>query len=100
MLHPLGLEAMGGAGADWILLDCEHGPGDPNEVLVALQAMQAGTATAIARPAWNDSVLIKRYLDLGVNTLLIGFELLVASLQAYVFAVLTCIYLHDAVHLH
>mgnify|MGYP003351920644 CR=1 FL=1 len=35
MLHPLGLEAMGGAGADWILLDCEHGPGDPNEVLVA-----------------------------------------------------------------
>jgi F-type H+-transporting ATPase subunit a len=24
----------------------------------------------------------------------------VASLQAYVFAILTCIYLHDAVHLH
>jgi F-type H+-transporting ATPase subunit a len=39
-------------------------------------------------------------LSFGVNTLLIGFELLVASLQAYVFAVLTCIYLHDAVHLH
>ena len=27
-------------------------------------------------------------------------EVLVASLQAYVFAILTCIYLHDAVHLH
>ncbi len=39
-------------------------------------------------------------LSLGVNTLLIGFELLVATLQAYVFAILTCIYLHDAVHLH
>ncbi len=39
-------------------------------------------------------------LSLGVNTILIGFELLVATLQAYVFAVLTCIYLHDAVHLH
>jgi len=39
-------------------------------------------------------------LSLGVNTLLIGFEVLVACLQAYVFAVLTCIYLHDAVHLH
>jgi F-type H+-transporting ATPase subunit a len=24
----------------------------------------------------------------------------VAFLQAYVFAILTCIYLHDAVHLH
>ncbi len=39
-------------------------------------------------------------LSLAVNTMLIGFELLVACLQAYVFAVLTCIYLHDAVHLH
>jgi len=39
-------------------------------------------------------------LALGLNTVLIGFELLVATLQAYVFAVLTCIYLHDAVHLH
>jgi F-type H+-transporting ATPase subunit a len=39
-------------------------------------------------------------LSLSVNVVLIGFELLVASLQAYVFAILTCIYLHDAVHLH
>jgi len=35
-----------------------------------------------------------------VNVVLMGFELLVAALQAYVFAILTCIYLHDAVHLH
>ena len=39
-------------------------------------------------------------LSLSVYVILIGFELLVASLQAYVFAILTCIYLHDAVHLH
>jgi F-type H+-transporting ATPase subunit a len=39
-------------------------------------------------------------LALAVNVALIGFEILVATLQAYVFAVLTCIYLHDAVHLH
>lgn len=37
---------------------------------------------------------------LALNVVLVGFELLVAFLQAYVFAVLTCIYLHDAVHLH
>ncbi len=37
---------------------------------------------------------------LAVNTALIGFEILVAVLQAYVFAILSCIYLHDAVHLH
>jgi F-type H+-transporting ATPase subunit a len=39
-------------------------------------------------------------LALGLDTILIGFEILVATLQAYVFAILTCIYLHDAVHLH
>jgi F-type H+-transporting ATPase subunit a len=39
-------------------------------------------------------------LPLAVNVALYGFELLVAFLQAYVFAILTSIYLHDAVHLH
>jgi F-type H+-transporting ATPase subunit a len=37
---------------------------------------------------------------MALNVMLMGFELLVAFLQAYVFAILTCIYLHDAVHLH
>ncbi|MBC7799963.1 MAG: F0F1 ATP synthase subunit A [Gemmatimonadaceae bacterium] len=37
---------------------------------------------------------------MALNVLLMGFELLVAFLQAYVFAILACIYLHDAVHLH
>ena len=39
-------------------------------------------------------------VPLALNVVLEGFELLVAALQAYVFAILTCIYLHDAVHLH
>lgn len=39
-------------------------------------------------------------LPLSINVALVGFEVLVAFLQAYVFAVLTSIYLHDAVHLH
>ena len=29
-----------------------------------------------------------------------GFELFVAMLQAYIFTVLTCVYLNDAIHLH
>jgi len=37
---------------------------------------------------------------LAANVALVGFEFLVAFIQAYVFAILTCIYLHDAVHLH
>jgi F-type H+-transporting ATPase subunit a len=39
-------------------------------------------------------------LPLGINIALVGLELLVAVLQAYVFAILTCLYLRDALHLH
>jgi len=35
-----------------------------------------------------------------MNVALTGFEVLVAFLQAYVFTVLTCLYLNDALHLH
>ena len=35
-----------------------------------------------------------------LNVALTGFEVLVAVLQAYVFTILTCLYLRDALHLH
>jgi F-type H+-transporting ATPase subunit a len=38
-------------------------------------------------------------LPMLFNTVLIGFELLIAFLQAYVFAVLSCIYLRDTIHI-
>jgi F-type H+-transporting ATPase subunit a len=31
---------------------------------------------------------------------LTGLEILIAFLQAYVFAILTCLYINDAYHLH
>lgn len=37
---------------------------------------------------------------IAMDVALTGFELLVAFLQAYVFTVLTCLYLNDALHLH
>ena len=37
---------------------------------------------------------------LAFTVALFGLELIVAFLQAYVFAILTCLYLHDALHLH
>ncbi len=39
-----------------------------------------------------------RSLPLGMAVALTGLEFLVAFLQAYVFAVLTCMYLNDAIH--
>ena len=40
------------------------------------------------------------WLPLGFSVALTGLEILVAFLQAYVFAILTCIYFNDALHLH
>ena len=40
------------------------------------------------------------WLPLGFAVVLTGLELLVAFIQAYVFAILTCIYLNDALNLH
>jgi F-type H+-transporting ATPase subunit a len=37
---------------------------------------------------------------LAINVALYGFEFAVCFLQAYVFTVLTCIYLNDAIHMH
>ncbi|HTS39006.1 MAG TPA: HpcH/HpaI aldolase/citrate lyase family protein [Xanthobacteraceae bacterium] len=67
------VEIVAHSGFDWLLLDTEHSPNELPDVLSQLQAAQAGTASPIVRPAWNDIVLIKRYLDIGAQTLLIPF---------------------------
>ncbi|MGB1077340.1 MAG: F0F1 ATP synthase subunit A [Bdellovibrionales bacterium] len=43
--------------------------------------------------------LIGAAFPMFFNTVLIGFELLIAFLQAYVFTVLSCIYLKDTIHI-
>ena len=37
---------------------------------------------------------------MAVNAILTGLEIVISILQAYIFTVLTCVYLNDAVHLH
>ncbi len=66
-------EALAGTGYNWLLFDTEHSPGDPLTVLAQLQAVAPYDLTAIVRPASNDTVLIKRFLDLGVQTLMIPY---------------------------
>jgi F-type H+-transporting ATPase subunit a len=39
-------------------------------------------------------------LPMVVNTALVGLELMIAFIQAYVFAILTCIYIKNAIELH
>jgi 4-hydroxy-2-oxoheptanedioate aldolase len=69
--HHVSAEILAGCGFDFIILDTEHAPSDVLLVLQQLQAMAGGSASAIVRPATNDIVLIKRLLDIGVQTLMV-----------------------------
>ena len=67
-------EVVAGAGYDWLLFDTEHSPGDPLTVLPQLQAAAGYHSVApVVRPAANDTVLIKRFLDIGAQSLLIPY---------------------------
>jgi F-type H+-transporting ATPase subunit a len=44
--------------------------------------------------------LVPAIAPLALTVGLTGLELAIAFLQAYVFTVLTCIYLQDCIHLH
>ena len=69
----LSVEVLAGSGFDWVLLDTEHAPNDLPMVLSQLQATSEGKAHPIVRPPWNDAVVIKRYLDAGVQSFLIPY---------------------------
>lgn len=69
------VEICASAGFDWLLIDCEHGPNNTLTVLSQLQAMAAYPTTPVVRiPAGTaelGEMLIKQYLDLGVQTLMV-----------------------------
>jgi 4-hydroxy-2-oxoheptanedioate aldolase len=67
------MEVIAGTGYDWILIDTEHSPADIENVLTQLQALSAYPTTPVARVPWNDMVTIKRFLDIGAQSLLIPY---------------------------
>jgi 4-hydroxy-2-oxoheptanedioate aldolase len=67
------VEVIAGSGYDWILLDTEHSPNDLESVISQLQAAAPYPTHPVVRVAWNDMVLIKRYLDIGAQSLLIPY---------------------------
>ena len=73
LAHNVTVEIIAGSGFDWLLLDTEHAPNELPMVHNQLQAMEGGTATAVVRPAWNDAVILKRLLDIGVQNFLVPF---------------------------
>ena len=64
-------EALAGCGFDWLLLDGEHAPNDVRTVLEQLRAVAPYAVSPIVRPVQGDVALIKQYLDVGAQTLLV-----------------------------
>lgn len=64
-------EALAGCGFDWLLLDGEHAPNDPRSVLDQLRAVAPYPVQPIVRAVQTDVALVKQYLDVGAQTLLI-----------------------------
>jgi 4-hydroxy-2-oxoheptanedioate aldolase len=76
LLGPLNTEICAAAGFDWLLLDAEHTPNDPMNVLQQSQVVAGYPGVhAVARiPMGHGMVgqaLIKQYLDVGIQTLLV-----------------------------
>jgi 4-hydroxy-2-oxoheptanedioate aldolase len=63
-------DVLASAGFDWALLDMEHSPNELRTVLGQLQAYQGGSTVPIVRPPWNDTVIVKRLMDIGANSFL------------------------------
>ncbi|MCW5261775.1 2-dehydro-3-deoxyglucarate aldolase [Verminephrobacter eiseniae] len=73
-------ELLASTGYDWLLVDGEHAPNDLRSILHQLQAIASATSALpagapaphpIARVPIGDQTLIKQYLDIGVQTLLV-----------------------------
>ena len=71
MADPVAAEISAGAGFDWLMIDAEHSPNDLRTLLVQLQAVNAYPVSAVIRPPQADAVIIKQYLDLGAQTILV-----------------------------
>jgi 4-hydroxy-2-oxoheptanedioate aldolase len=67
------VEAVAGAGFDWLLLDSEHSPVDIENLLTQLQAAAPYASHPIVRIPWNDMVNTKRVLDIGAQSLLVPY---------------------------
>lgn len=62
--------------------------------------LMAGHAVLKVFAGFAGPLGIGAVLPIGMMVGVYGLELLVAAIQAYVFAILTCVYLNDALHMH
>lgn len=71
LAHPTSAEIASRAGFDFCLIDGEHAPNDIPLVLDQVRAIGCGSAAVAARVPVGDTRIIKQYLDLGIQTLVV-----------------------------
>jgi 2-keto-3-deoxy-L-rhamnonate aldolase RhmA len=64
---PAAAELMARAGFDWLIIEGEHGAASLGTVQLMLQAMNGTPTVPMMRVPWNDAVLVKVALDVGVK---------------------------------
>ncbi|HPU03798.1 MAG TPA: HpcH/HpaI aldolase/citrate lyase family protein [Rhodoglobus sp.] len=84
---PTVAEICAGSGVDWVLIDSEHAPNGLESILAQLHAVQGYPATPVVRTPHGDPNLIKQYLDLGVQNLLVPMVNTAADAEQLVRAV-------------
>ena len=65
--HPALIELMARIGFDYLLIDTEHTPWSLERLQSALMAFNGSSTVPMIRVPWNDQVMIKQALDLGVE---------------------------------
>ncbi|MBW9107447.1 4-hydroxy-2-oxoheptanedioate aldolase [Paraburkholderia phenoliruptrix] len=71
LADPYAAELLAGAGFDWLLIDGEHAPNDVRQILSQLQAVAPYPVHPVVRTVIGDVPLIKQFLDIGAQTLLV-----------------------------
>ena len=79
-------ELAASTGFDWLAIDAEHAPNDPRRVLSQLQALAPYPVQAVVRTACDEPTLLKQYLDIGAQTLLVPMVESAAQAQRIVAA--------------
>lgn len=67
------VEGLGWAGYDWLLIDGEHAPVTLADALMHLRILAATPTVPIVRLPWNDPVLLKQFLDIGTQTIMLPY---------------------------
>src|SRR5699024_7544732 len=75
------------SGMQWVLIDAEHSPIGLETTTSLLRAMNGYPATPVVRVPVNDRVVIKQFLDLGAQNLLVPMVDTEADAEAAVAAV-------------